>query len=692
MIIAQNSVNIDENAKLANDASNKASDVQINLDKQGTIFADNQSKLAQDLRAEIAKNKAIQDQINTENMQKDNERASQEKEERNQAIQQANDARDKIIEQKRAELTQQFNDSQKAQEEINKELSDKQSNLSKSIDTVSEQIKEAKDEQIRQIDTANTERDNIIAQTKKDLMDKIGDMNQVNETIKQQLSDSNSNLSKRLDGIQQDTQNSINQQNSLIKQNNDTRDRLIQNTKDELTKQLGDSEQAQKVITDQLNDKQSALSRTIELNYKDTQSKIDALSGNIAHVEEVGNGHSNISETSPNNSSDTKNHVTGDVWTQYTTMKDINGNVQIDDNGQPKRVAVAQFIFDGTVNKWVEQKWDAQSMNIKSLSALTANLGDVTAGNISGVNINGGNLTGTSISSPFSESKIGYDWGLRKSTWDSSNYIDNDGKTAGFHLKNGLLRMVGQRTSDSDGDVGKWDFTFIGPNDIKVRRSDTNNTKKGYITDRVDIHSNSIEIANKYNTPGNSGSIGVGLYSDGNATITNTLYLGQLQTDTINNLNGNKEVAFPNGIDFTYAKSYEYGKGMTLDGNVYVTRGIFPNNAGVKSDLSEKNVIRSIDSKQSLAEVLGTDTYKYHYKGDNELTNIGPVIDDINGITDSHYNISKYMVTENGKGGHAFALQNAIGLLIGSVHELSSQNEKLLSRIVKLEAQNNGNN
>lgn len=692
MIIAQNSIDIDENAKLASEASNKASDVQINLDKQGTIFADNQSKLAQQLRAEIEKNKEIQDQINSENRQKEDERASQEKSERDQAIQQANDARDKIIEQKREELIGQFNDSQKAQDEINKQLQDTQSDLSKSINSVTDKIKEAQEEQIRRIDTSNTERDNIIAQAKKDLMDKIGDMNQVDQQIRQELSDSNSNLSQRLDNINKDTQDSIDKQNSLIEQNNNMRDKLIQKAKDELTNQLGSSEQAQKAITDQLNDKQSELSRTIQAYKDSTDARINSMTGDITSVKSVAHGRSITSFSAPNNSTDVANHITGDLWTQYVEVKDQWGNVETDNEGHPKRTAIAQFVFDGGVNKWSEQRWDKDALNVDNLSALSANLGDVTAGNITGVDIRGSLINGSSISSPFNDSGIGYDNGYKSSVWDSSDYNAEDSRTSGFHLRDGLLQMRGKRTSDSDGDVGKWDFTFIGPNDFKVRRSSNNSTSKDFITDRVDIRSNYIEIADRYAQPSENGAKGVGLYSDGNATITNTLYLGKLETDTITNLNGNKEVAFPNGIDISYAKSYRHGKGITLDGNVYVTRGVFPNNAGITSDLSKKNVIRSIDSKQSLAEVLGTDTYKYHYKGDNELTNIGPVIDDINGVKDSHYNISKYMVTENDKGGHAFALQNAIGLLIGSVHELSKQNEKLLSRIVQLEVKNNGNN
>lgn len=49
------------------------------------------------------------------------------------------------------------------------------------------------------------------------------------------------------------------------------------------------------------------------------------------------------------------------------------------------------------------------------------------------------------------------------------------------------------------------------------------------------------------------------------------------------------------------------------------------------------------------------------------------------------------MVTRNDDG-NSLAIHNAVGLLIGSVHELSNQNEQLLGKITQLEAKLNGYN
>lgn len=374
-------------------------------------------------------------------------------------------------------------------------------------------------------------------------------------------------------------------------------------------------------------------------------------------------------DKSPNDPSvkDDNQHQDGDLW------------IQTDSNDNSK--AIAMYHWNG--GGWVQQTWDQQSLSVKNLSALSADLGTINSGTISSVNLSSSNIMGTnidggSIHTPLSDDSQAGDNGHNHVWWSSDGYNKYDVTSPGMHIQDGLMRFKGHRTGGDD--VGKWDFTYIGPNEVKLRESNTGDTNSSNIIDRTDISSTWIEVGSGYGTPHtnavNSYDTGVGLYSNGNATISHELDVGWI----------NRE-----GENFRIAQTgWIYGKGVTVDSFVkaYALKG---NGVILTSDLSKKNVGRDFDSKQALSEVLGTDIYKYHYKGNNEQTNIGPVIDDVNGIKDAHYNTSEYMVTRNDDG-NSLAIHNAVGLLIGSVHELSNQNEQLLGKITQLEAKLNGYN
>lgn len=377
-------------------------------------------------------------------------------------------------------------------------------------------------------------------------------------------------------------------------------------------------------------------------------------------------------------------HRYGDVWTQYN---DVNG-IHIAEN---------MYVWD---NGWQAKKWDMNQLSVKDFSSLNISSSQINSSQIYSANIVGGALALDLNGDGFSG--MGYDGGFNPLRWDNNGnqFYGDNAWSMGMHAMNGLMTFRGHR-SPGVIDAGNFDTTMIGPNDIKLRESTNTNTGDGDITDRVDIRSNYIQIASGYHelNPGakNAKYKGVELASNGNVTATGTAYLGGLQVDEIDPYTGYNEIRIPHGIDTNYIKNpFWKDAHITFDSAIDCNYNVYANTLhgkGVQlsSDLTIKNVVKEFDSKQALSEVLGTDIYKYHYKGDNEQTNIGPVIDNVNDIKDAKYNTSEYMISRFDNG-DTLALQNTIGLLIGSVHELSKQNEQLLGKITQLEVKANGNN
>lgn len=377
-------------------------------------------------------------------------------------------------------------------------------------------------------------------------------------------------------------------------------------------------------------------------------------------------GLNNESEYSPfdqrANDPNAGNHEDGDMWTQY-----VIGDRQ-------QHIATNMWIWAN--GAWQAKQWDQQALSVKSLSALSENVGTLTSGDIYGVGIHGTTIDGSTILGGKIAVDIGNednagDGGYNPLYWNNNGYDPNDNGSSGFHFNNGLMKFKAQRSDrNNTPSPWTWDFTFIGPNDIKIRNSRNPNTFQDGLNHRLDMRSNYVEIVDaSYGSPTVGGTSGVGIYPDGTAVISNKLYTPEIEVGT-QSVNGGR---------------------LNVNSAIWCKFDVYSHGQKLTSDYSKKDHINSFDSKKALSEVLGTDIYSYHYKGDNEQTNIGPVIDDVNNITNAKYKTSNYMISSE-DGDNYVQLQNAIGLLIGSVHELSNQNEQLLGRIAKLEAKQNGNN
>lgn len=368
---------------------------------------------------------------------------------------------------------------------------------------------------------------------------------------------------------------------------------------------------------------------------------------------------------------DTGTHQEGDMW------------IQIDSTSDGKQLPTAKAMFYYTNGAWVPKKWDSQSLAVKQLSALTADLGVINNGTINSVAMNG-----VEINVDFDGYGTGsYDGGHNSLSWTTDGQFQPDnGPTfvddayLGFHFKHGLMSWKARRIGSSNNDgIGSYDSTYIGPNDIKVRN--TGGTDASGINNRVDIRSNYVEVTSDWSTPQPNGT-GCLLSANGDGVISQTLHTARVDALMYGYTTSNFYVTYNGWIN---------GEGVTVSNSVQAGGSVMSRGVALKSDLSKKNVRKQFSPKSALSEVLGTDIYQYEYKGNHDTVNIGPVIDDVHDIDKSQYSTSEYMVTHSDDGNY-LALQNSIGLLIGSVHELSNQNEKLLARITQLEMKQNGNN
>lgn len=441
----------------------------------------------------------------------------------------------------------------------------------------------------------------------------------------------------------------------------------------ELRAKYTDSIKQMDTWRDETTQAQDKLTQELQSNYDDLTDEQAKIKASISETQFTSEGKVTIS-TEPPTSDNDKNvghHQNGDLWIQQIPLN-AQGKIDYDSFGQPIRKAGSMFHYykpdDGSQGHWIEQRWDQEILSVENLSALSADLGEVNAGTISGVTIEG--TTFSSALSGDSNYTAG-DWGHNPTSWETYGFNANDLTSPGMHIGEGLFRMKGQRRLDSpSGDGGKWDFTFIAPNEVKVRESVGSTTDKNNITDRADLTSSWVEIGNSYYTPATGHAkdsyTGCGLYSDGTAVISNILY-----TTKIEGGGGGKHVTINSKLETPYRiETPGWDK---------------------PSDLSLKNVKSQFNNRRALAEVNGTDVYNYFYKGNNDDKNIGPIIDDIHNINQAEYNVSEYMLKRDDNGKDFFSVDNTVGLLIGAVNELTSQNEKLLGKITQLEAKVNGN-
>lgn len=361
----------------------------------------------------------------------------------------------------------------------------------------------------------------------------------------------------------------------------------------------------------------------------------------------LNNGRITNTTYTPFSVNDINQHVEGDMWVQQSS------------DGTH---AIAMWYWHS--GAWQQQTWDQQSLHVQNLGALNADLGYVRSGHIDSVGI-----TAATIDVDINGNDNAHDSGYNSVTWDAQGFNASDPGSPGYHFHNGLMQFRGRRTS---GDyTGSWDNLFLGPNDVKLRNNKSwsnGSTGQDSLNDRIDIRSDFIEIAKAYGTPHTHGSItGCSINSDGSAVISEVLYTDHIEAG--------------------YTKGH-IKINSAIDTNYWI------NAPGVSkpSDLSLKNVKSKFDTKRALAEVTGTDIYTYCYKGNNDDKNIGPIIDDVHDINKSEYKVSEYMLRHDDDGKDFISLDNTIGLLIGSVNELSKQNEILLGKITQLEAKENGNN
>lgn len=392
----------------------------------------------------------------------------------------------------------------------------------------------------------------------------------------------------------------------------------------------------------------------IDENAKLANDAVNHADSNKRQVESLLGGKITQSTLSPGDAHDTNKHQDGDLW------------IQVGSDG------TAINMFNYTNGAWVPHHWDAQALSVKQLSALTADLGTINTGTINSVTING-----VELNIDIDGDGGAHDSGINHRQWTAGNGWLNNGMDMGFHFQNGLMRWRGQRV----GGDGTYDSTFIGPNDIKVRNSNDYTTASTSINSRADILSDSITIGRGYGEPSVDYNDSCQLRSDGTATITQTL--------TVDALNTNAGQATKNEWYIDSGGNLTCG---TISSPTIKAIDALAKDHKTKSDLSIKDHIKVFSNKDALKEIQGTDIYQYEYKGSHDIVNIGPVIDNVHGIKNSEYNTSNFLVSDDGDNSHSIKLINGIGLLIGSVKELSQQNEKLLARITQLEMKLNGNN
>lgn len=352
------------------------------------------------------------------------------------------------------------------------------------------------------------------------------------------------------------------------------------------------------------------------------------------------------SKDAPNNDTDAfkDSHMEGDLW------------IQIDPNSHH-----AIGMYHWTNGSWIQQQWDQSVLNVNTLNGLIINGGVINGGTINGVDINGSSIN-VDIGS-----NSAYDAGIDPISWSADGFNPDDPGSSGFHFQNGLMNFKALRTSGNH--AGQWDFTFIGPNDLKFRGSKSPDTSHQNINSRTDIRAEYIVTSvDGYAVPTVGGNQdGCMLHSNGYATFTNGIYAPMINAGSSGSL-------------------FEIQSGVTTKYNMYA------HDFKKKSDLSVKRDIQSLDTHSALAEILGTDIYTYKYKDDNASVNIGPIIDNIHDIDKPEYKTSEYIIDRGEDSNNYLSIANTLGLAVSAIQELSKQNEQLLGKVTRLERLNNGNN
>lgn len=348
------------------------------------------------------------------------------------------------------------------------------------------------------------------------------------------------------------------------------------------------------------------------------------------------NGKITQSIYQPSQVGDTNNHQKGDLWI-------------VTDSSGYTGTATKMYIYDGTA--WQERRWDQQALNVKQLSALTANLGTVNSGTLNSVEVFAKNLT-LDVGADSGDGTTGEfdgDAGHNPRTWS--------GKVSqgmGVNFNHGLMHMNAQNNNN-----GNYDATYIGPNDIKVRKTAGLAPDSG-LYNRVDISEGYMIMGTTWN---DDAGVKLGMWSQGlvqgNYVRTNYIY-GRDQDD----------VYFHNT------------RGQTVGIH---TGDIISHGHVIKSLLSEKRDIGDYSGEEALAQINATDIKRWQYRDDdNSSQHIGPIIDNVNPLGQKKYFVANDML-KSVSGDAGLDESNALSMALAGIKELTKRNDELSARVTALE-------
>lgn len=370
---------------------------------------------------------------------------------------------------------------------------------------------------------------------------------------------------------------------------------------------------------------------------------------------------------------DGNTHVDGDMW------------VTVDTSGH----ATKMWIYNN--NAWAEKTWSQETLSVKELSALSADLGEIQTGTLVGVN-----LYAKQLVLDLNSDTGSYDAGHNPKAWtgnalkeQSNDLTDGNLSGMGLNFGHGLLHIKGRRTDISED---RYDSTYIGPNDIKIREQAGIDIYSG-VYSRVDITdggitgSNSSFSSNTYEiTKEGRGYFTTGLTSDGDLVFNGELNSGS------GIKSGGRNVGYTNnGTIGVSSGSDIYFHAKTNDATLNIHAGDVVSHGHIlsTSTLSSKRDIEDFSSTEALSEVNNMTIKRWRYKkDDNSQSHIGPIIDDINDLGSKEYSLDSDLISSiNGETG--LSQSNALSVALSAIQELSKRNDKLTLKVYQLEGKLN---
>lgn len=391
-------------------------------------------------------------------------------------------------------------------------------------------------------------------------------------------------------------------------------------------------------------DENAKLAQEAEKNAeKTTDDKVKAVTGKF---DSALDGKITQSIYEPGSVEDTNSHAAGDLWIVVTgTGYDAT--------------ATEMYIYDGSA--WQKKTWDAQALSVKTLDALTADLGTVNSGTLNSVFLYAKNLT-LDVSSDDNS----YDEGHNSKEWSGTV-----SQGMGVNWNHGLLHLNAQNLSDSC-----YDATYIGPNDIKVRKTDGYDPGS-YLYGRVDIDSTGVVVGNNWSdTKTTHLNADGGVFVGGQLNSNDGIKAGGVNDGWQNN----GSICPASGTDIFFHN--ESDSTMDIHAGDVISHG-----KTLTSTLSSKRNIADISTVAALAKVNATDIQQWQYKtDDNTHIHIGPIIDDVNQPGNKQFVVPNDLVKTVG-GETGFDESNALSMALAAIQELSKRNDNLSQRITKLESE-----